>query len=100
MLPFRCIKVINNLPSSVCFIIKLDLTGNHLVSLNGIQQFHNLETLLLNYNHIALPSELTKINNPFFLTEISYIANPLYYNTHLTLETLRTMGFTRLRKLN
>lgn len=49
------------------------------MSLKGIQQFLNLEIFHFNYNLVSLKTELMKINNPFFVKELSFIANPIYY---------------------
>jgi Leucine-rich repeat (LRR) protein len=59
------------------FISQLYLDGNHLLSLSGIEQFLNLEVLHIDYNYISIPSEIDKINNPFFMQELSFIGNPI-----------------------
>jgi Leucine-rich repeat (LRR) protein len=71
------VKVINHLSLSAHFISHLYLDGNHLLSLTGIEQFHNLEVLHFDYNYVSLPSEVNKITNPFFMREISFIGNPI-----------------------
>jgi hypothetical protein len=97
---YRSIKVINNVPDTVKFISRLYLNGNYLMSLSGIEQFYNLEVFHFNYNLVSLPAELEKIHNPFFIREISFIANPIYHCRELDLEGLRKRGFSRLVKIN
>lgn len=48
------IRIIDRLPSSLCFIAKLYLNNNHLMSLNGIEQFNNLEVLKFDFNNVSL----------------------------------------------
>lgn len=76
-LSLKGIRVINRVPPSMHFISQLYLDGNHLLSLSGIEQFLNLEILHFDYNYISLPEELEKVSNPFFMTEISFIGNPI-----------------------
>lgn len=73
----RNVKLIDKLKPSFAFICELYLDNNLLVSLNGIQQFQNLEVLSFNFNHIQLFGELEKVNNKFFMKKLSFIGNPL-----------------------
>lgn len=97
-LSFRSIRVINHLPHAVRFLSQLVLNGNHLMSLSGIEQFHNLELLHFDFNLVALPHELAKVRNPFFLKDLSFIANPIH--RAVTRPMLLQMRFTRLQRLN
>lgn len=97
-LSFRAIRVINHLPQTVRFLSQLFLNGNHLMSLTGIEQFHNLEVLHFDFNLVSLPKELAKIRNPFFLKDISFIANPIQHS--VSREMLAEMRFTRLQRVN
>lgn len=97
-LSFRSIRVINRLPQAVRFLSQLTLNGNHLMSLSGIEQFHNLELFHFDFNLVSLPAELAKIRNPFFLRDLSFIANPIHRT--VTPEILAQMRFTRLQRVN
>jgi Leucine-rich repeat (LRR) protein len=65
------------LKPSFAFLCELYIDNNLLVSLNGIQQFQNLEVLSFNFNHIELFGELYKVGNKFFMKKLSFIGNPL-----------------------
>lgn len=47
------IRIIDRVRPCYCFISELYLDNNALITLNGIQQFTNLEVLSINFNFIA-----------------------------------------------
>jgi hypothetical protein len=70
------------------------------MSLNGIQQFQNLETLSFNFNNILLFTELNRINNKFFIKEISFIGNPLEWDLRANYNFIAINLFPNLLSLN
>lgn len=95
---FKFIKIINNIPNPLRYTLYLNLTGNHIMTLNGIQQFMNLQVFIIDYNLINLPKEFEKITNKFFMKEISFIGNPVFWL--MESKDLVSMGFNRISTIN
>ena len=90
--------MINLIPDCLRFVTQLDLTGNHLLTLNGIEQFANLEVLVIDYNLINLPEEFGRVKNKFFMRQVSFIGNPVYWMVEE--KDFPEMGFNKLVKVN
>ena len=54
--------------------------------------------LVIDYNLINLPSEFSRIKNKFFMKEVSFIGNPVYWMTEE--KQIREMGFSKLARIN
>lgn len=76
-LSFCEITRIDRVPYPYNKVPKLYLSHNKLSSLDGIEQFQNLEHLSLSYNRIEELEEFYKVNNSYRLKEISIRGNPL-----------------------
>lgn len=71
-----------------------------LASLNGIQQFQNLEVLSFNFNHVKLFGELYKVSNKFFMKQLSFIGNPLEWDLRAKYDYITVNIFVNLESLN
>lgn len=80
-LNFRDICIIDRVDDMYSSIKELSLNHNHLTSLNGIEQFRNLEVLNLNFNRIGSRSELLKLASPHLLQELNVRGNPNLIST-------------------
>lgn len=90
------IKIIDRVHPPYYFLSQLYLDSNNLLTLNGIEQFLNLEIFSFCWNSVGLFSELYKIKNGFFLKRICFIGNPLEYDERARFEYLVVHVFKNL----
>ena len=76
----------------------LDLAHNALQSLDGIQQFPHLTTLILDYNLLDSISELSHLHSHSSLTKLSLIGNPMSLHPDLVPSVLRLIPI--LKEIN
>jgi len=64
-----------NIPRNFLNIIKLYLSNNKILKLNGIENFTNLTNFSISYNYIEDFNELIKISNPSQIQSLSVKGN-------------------------
>lgn len=99
-LPSLSIRILDKINPCYYFISHLYLDHNLLLTLNGIQQFQNLEIFSFNFNCISSFGELGKVKNKFMVKELGFIGNPMEGDSRARVEGLWEMGFTGLERLN
>lgn len=90
------IRVLDKVHPSYYFVSELYLDSNNLFTLNGIEQFVNLEIFSFCWNCIDNFNELNKIKNAFFLRKICFEGNPIETHEKARFDYLKTHLFKNL----
>ena len=80
---FREVQQIDKLPGAISAVKNLDLAHNSLQSLQGIEQFTGLKSVILDYNLLDDVTELNRIHPKSSLTHLSLVGNPISLHPNL-----------------